>query len=59
MLTSPVEKKKVFYLNNYHNNGMVTVTSALKICKSYISNIQFYLRADKFYTVSKHTETHI
>ena len=36
MLTYPVEKNKVFYLSNYHKNGMITVTSALKICKSYI-----------------------
>jgi len=39
----PCRKKKVFYLNDYHNNGMFTVTSAFKICKSYILHMSVLL----------------
>ena len=43
VLNSPVERRKYFYLNNYHNNGMITVTSALKICKLYIFHMSALL----------------
>lgn len=39
----PCRKKKVFYFNDYHYNGMITVTSALKICKSYILHMSVLL----------------
>jgi len=39
----PCRKKKVFYLNNNHKNGMITVTSPLKMCKSYILHMSVLL----------------